>query len=214
MASTTPGGDVSGRSAKLSTYFLQAIHGKRAIQSVADAKRFVEALCDQTDRTSCLEKIIAAKDGLRVVKESLRFDVSRPFLNGTASSLLLYFSEPALRQLCSGQFLYRILEVIADPPTFWDALVKAQKEHLLTEDASQAFGWLLVELLSARTDDLPDVRDIAESVTANKSLLESPSIEVRKYGQKLKHVLQTTASNTPYYGAGGPGGRHDNGELF
>ncbi|KAF2813185.1 P-loop containing nucleoside triphosphate hydrolase protein [Mytilinidion resinicola] len=209
MASAVPT-DVSGRSAKLLKYFLQAIHGKRAIQTASDGQRFFEALGDQKDRLNCVEKLIAADHGLRVLKESLRFDVSRPFLIGPATDLLLYFSEPALRQLCSGQFLLRILEVIADPPTFWNALVKAHKERVLTENATEAFAWLLLELLSARTDGLLDVRDIAEDVTKNKSLLDSPSIEVRKYGQKLKHVLQTTASNAPYGGAAGPGGRHDN----
>ena len=212
MASTLSSDAASSRSARLSKLYALVLRGKREIQSVADAKLFLEAVCDQSDRSACIEKLIASPQAFGALAKSLRFDVSLDFLIGYSATFLLYLTDPALKQLCSGQFLLRILECIAEPPTFWNALFKAHKEKKLTTDrALQSFAWLLLELLSAQSDGLPDVREIAQHVTDDRSLIDSSSLEVRTLGQKIKHVLLTTSTTAAQeYVAAGPGGRHDN----
>src|SRR6266702_1044938 len=112
----------SSRSARLSKLYVLVLRGKREIQSAADAKLFLEAICDQSDRSACIEKLIASPQAFDALAKSLRFDVSLDFLIGSSAAFLLYLSDPVLKQLCSGQFLLRILECIAEPPTFWNAL--------------------------------------------------------------------------------------------
>lgn len=102
--------------------------------------------------------------------------------------------------------MYRILEQIVQPPTFWNTLCQAHNVRMLTLEGSYAFAWLLLELLCSRLDDIPDVRGIAEQVSNNESLLNSEFLEVRNIGHKIKHVLVSTSEGA----VGGAGGRHDN----
>lgn len=201
---------VSVRSNRLWTYFNQILQGKRAVKNAEEGKRFLEAICDQRDPSSCIEKLIASPEGLNSLQRSLRYDVSTSFLNGSSAGFVNYLMDDALKQLCCGQFLQRILALIVEPPTFWNALFQAHKKRVLTEDAVQAFAWLLLELLLSTGHGLPDVRDVAQSVTQDRSLLDSPSFEIRTIGQKIKHVLATTSSDVPLDSNYSPGGRHDN----
>ncbi|KAF2471116.1 P-loop containing nucleoside triphosphate hydrolase protein [Lindgomyces ingoldianus] len=199
--------DASSRSARLSKYFDLIVKGKRELKTSADGPRFLEALCDEIDAAKRIEALIAAPKGLEAVAKAVRLSLDRPFLIGAGTDLLLYLTAPSLKQLCSGQFLYRVLEAIVEPPSFWNALLDAHEKRLLTERASHAFGWLLLEILSSHTEGLPNVRSIAEQVTENGSLTESSSLNVRNIGQKIKHVLSTTFTHSS---EDGPGGRHDN----
>jgi hypothetical protein len=106
----------------------------------------------------------------------------------------LYLSDPSLEQLASGHFLYRVLEAIVEQPSFWIALIDAHRKQLLTERANQAFGWLLLKILSSRLESLPNVRPIAEQVTETASLINSPALEVRTLGQEIIQVLNTTST--------------------
>lgn len=133
-------------------------------------------------------------------------DNGSAFLNGPATAVLIRLSEPSLKQLYGGQFLLRILEAIVEPPTFWNALCEAHHGRILTGQATQCFAWLLVELLCATTGTLPDVHGVAEQVTANESLIRSPSLEIRNLGQNIKHLLVVSINASE----DGPGGRHDN----
>ena len=186
--------DASGRSARLSKYFELTVKGKREIKSAADGLRFLEALCAETDASKRVESLIAAPKGLEACAKTVRLSLDRPFLIGAGTDLLLYLSAPSLKQLASGHFLYRVLEAIVEPPSFWNALIDAHQKRLLTDRANQAFGWLLLEILSSHTAGLPDVRPIAEQVTEDASLIDSPALEVRAIGQKIKHVLNTTST--------------------
>ena len=186
--------DASGRSARLSKYFELTVKGKREIKSAADGLRFLEALCAETDASKRVESLIAAPKGLEACAKTVRLSLDRPFLIGAGTDLLLYLSAPSLKQLASGHFLYRVLEAIVEPPSFWNALIDAHQKRLLTDRANQAFGWLLLEILSSHTEGLPDVRPIAEQVTKDASLIDSPALEVRAIGQKIKHVLNTTST--------------------
>ncbi|KAF2189155.1 P-loop containing nucleoside triphosphate hydrolase protein [Zopfia rhizophila CBS 207.26] len=197
----------SSRSVRLSKYFNQIIHGKRPFKNTADGNRFLEALCDEKDASKRVESLIASPEGLNAIAKSVRLSLHHSFLNGRGTDLLLYLCDPSLKQLCSGQFLYRVLDAIVEPPSFWNALVGGHNSRILTDRANHAFAWLLLEILSSHTEALPDVRTIAKRVTKDETLTNSPSLEVRNLGQKIKHVLNTTSA---IVSQDGPGGRHDN----
>jgi hypothetical protein len=194
------------RAVGLNKLFNAIIHGHRDLKSSADGDRFLEALCSQEDVSKCVEVVIASSAGLNAVARAFRFSNSPVFVNGPATSFILRLSDPSLKQLYGGQFLNRVVEAIVNPPSFWNTLVQLHDARILTPAASQAFAWLLLELNTSHSDDLLDVRDIAERVTNNESLIKSESLDVRNLGQKIKHVLSSTTGDL----VGGPGGRHDN----
>jgi hypothetical protein len=196
---------VSRREAGLAKWFKTVING-RELKSSADVDRFLEALCAQQDMSKCVEVLVVTPAGLSAVARAFRFSNTTAFVNGHATTVLLRLSDPSLKQLYGGQFLQRVLETIVNPPSFWITLVDSYNARSLTPEASHAFAWLLLEILISRSDEIPDVRDVAERVTRGSSLINSESIEVRNLGQKIKHVLESTSSDD----ADGPGGRHDN----
>jgi SpoVK/Ycf46/Vps4 family AAA+-type ATPase len=196
------------RAAGLTRLFNATIHGHREIKTAGDSNRFLEALCSQEDASKCVECLIASPAGLDALGSALRRRVSgdHDFLNGLATATILHFSKPSVKQLYGGQFLQRVLEEIVQPPTFWNTLIKAHDTRVLSSDGTRAFAWLLHELLYSRSEDIPDIRDIAERITNNVSFINSDSVDVRNIGHKIKHVLDSTSDES----ADGPGGRHDN----
>ena len=191
----------------LTKFFNAIIHGHRELKSLADGNRFLEALYTQEDAFKSVESLIAAPKGLNSIAKAFRFSRDSAFLNGPSTKTLLHLSHPSLKQLYNGQFLHRVLEQLVQPPTFWDALVEAHHKRVLADTSNHAFAWLLLELLCSRSDDVPDVRSIAEQITGNESLTASTSPEVRQFGYKIKHVLESTSFDPT---EDGPGGRHDN----
>ena len=130
------------------------------------------------------------------------------FLNGWATSVLRFLSARSVKQLYAGEFLHRILESIVQPPSFWNTLVEAHRACTLTDEATSAFAWLLLELLCSRSDQVPNnVREVAERVTCDESFIKSEVQDVRNLGHKIKHVLESTSPDAT---GDGPGGRHDN----
>jgi hypothetical protein len=197
---------VSKRVVRLTKLFNGVIFGHRDLNTAADANRFLEAFCVQEDVSKCVEQLIAAPNALGAIAKAFRFDANATFINGPATSVIHHLSDPSVKQLYAGQFLYRILEQIVEPPTFWNTFVDAHSAGNLTPTGTHAFAWLLLELLHCRSEDIPDVRDIARRVTENESFLKYEVLEVRNLGCKIKHVLDSTSADS----AGGPGGRHDN----
>lgn len=184
------------------------IHGHRGLKRLEDGNRFLEALCAQKDASKCIESLIAAPEGVPGIAKAFRFSGDKAFLNGPATSVLRYLSNSSIKQLYAGQFLHRILDSIVQPPTFWKTFVAAHDAGNLTDDATLAFAWLLLELLCSRSGDAPDdVRDIAERITNDAMFIKSENQDVRNIGHKIKHVLDSTLSNPV---EDGPGGRHDN----
>ena len=194
------------RIAGLTKLFNAVIFGHRELKSAPDGNRFLEALCAQEDASKCVEQLVAAPNGLSAVAKAYRFSSTSGFINGAATSVIHHLSHPAVKQLYAGQFLHRVLEQIVHPPSFWNTFVEAHNARLLTPAGTHAFAWLLLELLHSRSEDVPDVRDIANRVTDNESLINSESLDVRNLGQRIKHVLESTSNDS----ADGPGGRHDN----
>ncbi|KAF2030476.1 P-loop containing nucleoside triphosphate hydrolase protein [Setomelanomma holmii] len=197
---------VAKRVAGLTKLYNAIIFGHRELRSAADANRFLEALCAQEDISKVVENLVAAPEALSAVAKAFRFSADATFINGLATSVLLHLSHPSVKQLYGGQFLHRVLEQITQPPTFWNTFVEAHNARILTPVATHAFAWLLLELLHLRSEDAPDVRDVAHRVTNNASLVNSDSLEVRNLGHKIQHLLASTSTDS----ADGPGGRHDN----
>ncbi|KAF3228249.1 hypothetical protein TWF106_007498 [Orbilia oligospora] len=200
--------DSAKRLVRQTKLFNAIIHGHRELKSPAEGDRFLESLCAQEDVAKCVESVVAATGGINAVAKSFRFSGESVFLNGVAASVLHRLAHPSLKQLYAGEFLNRVLEAIVEPPTFWNTFVDAHQAQILNDTATHAFAWLLFEILSSRSSEgLPDVRDVAERVTGNESLINGSSLEIRNLGQKIKHLLSSTSSNGVEEG---PGGRHDN----
>jgi hypothetical protein len=194
----------------LAKFFAPVLQGKRTVKNAADAKLFLEAICDQKDCTSCVERLVASPPALAALQSGLRFDVSPPFINQHTAPFIRYLSDPATKQVCSGQFLRQLLLIIAEPPTLWNALLSSYKDRLLAPDSVHAFAWLLLELALLPASSGVDILGQAQSVTADRSLIESPSHEIRTLGYKIEHVLRAKSSPAPADPGCAPGGRHDN----
>ena len=98
---------------------------------------------------------------------------------------------------------------ITEPPIFWDVFVKEQCSKRLGNDAAQCFSWLLLQLISLPPDKGRGYHHVASDPLVQKSLLESPQLNVRIIGQRIVHILGTIL-NPEKFESNGPGGRHDN----
>lgn len=200
----------AARSTRLNNILGQILQGKRGIRNAADAKLFLEAICDQKDHQMCIEKLVASLHALSNLRSGLKFDVSQSFINQNIAPFIRYLSEPVVKQLCNGQYLRQLLLIFVEPPTLWNALIASYKSRLLTQDSVYAFAWLLLELISLPASSEVDILQDAETVATDGSLLESPSYEIRSLGQKIQHILLTKSSKIPIDPESDPGGRHDN----
>lgn len=201
--------DPALKSARLSKLFNAIIYRKRAIKNANDAKLFLEATCHQEDRSSCVEKLVAAPQGLQAIKTSLRIEVSSTFVNEYSADFLRYIIDDSVRLLCRGQLFRDILRVVVDPPTFWKALEKYYVERSLSQRGIYAYASLLLDLLCSPP---PSVQaDVFETAEKNlRGLLESPDGEVRGLAYKIQDLVRNKAFGGPGIGTFKPGGRHDN----
>ncbi|KAG9229292.1 putative AAA family ATPase [Amylocarpus encephaloides] len=185
--------------------------GKSSIDNANRATLFLEALCAQDDRVTCVERLFAKQLSVDALRRALRLDTSINYINQSIAVFLEYISDPVIKQISGGQFLQDILVIIADPPTLWNALIASHKNDSLNEKATHGFAWLLWELLSMPSDENIDVMEAAKSVMDSGSLLESSSHETRVLGYKIQHFLKAKASGANANpDNAGPGGRHDN----
>lgn len=200
---------MSARSTKLSRHFGLIEQGKKKVEKMADARLFLEAVCDQPDQLRCVERLVSSSAALGSLQNSIRFDVSVKFLNGPATDFLAYLRAPGLDQLGNGLFLRKIVLSIVDPPTFWNALVEAHSRKVLIEASEVAFAWLLLQLLMLPSCTVEADR-VAQNAVNDRSLLDSPSLEIRSFGYKIQNILNTKSTSIPYLDDHKPGGRHDN----
>lgn len=199
------------RAVQLNKFLGSIAFGKSSITNADRAKLFLEALCAQNDRVTCVERLFAKQLSVDALRRALRLDTSINNINQSIAVFLEYISDPAIKQISGGQFLQDILVIIADPPTLWNALIVSHKNGSLNENATQGFAWLLWELLSMPSNDNIEVMETAKSVTNSGSLLESSSHETRVLGYKIQHFVkakESSANANP--DNAGPGGRHDN----
>lgn len=200
----------SSRSTRLTRFLGLVLLGKRGIKNAADTKLFLEALCDQDDHQKCVEKLVASLAALSALQSGLRFDLTPSFINQNIMPFIKYLSEPAVKQVCNGQFLRQLLLIIVEPPTLWKALIVSYQKRLLTQTSVHAFAWLLLELISFPTSSEVDFLQDARNVVTDGLLLLSPSHEIRTLGHKIQHVLSIRSSTVPVDPECAPGGRHDN----
>lgn len=199
------------RSDRQKKYLQDVIAGKQSVQNVNDFKRFVEAILAQNDHSVAVERLMASPGALTALQKGLRFSTTADFINQYTAKLLQYLSDPGIKILCNGQFLERLLVIVLEPRTLWNAWMEAFACRTLNDDAIYALAWMMTELLSLPSSCGVDVIADAQTMVSDGSLFRSPSFELRGLGHKLNHFLQMKCSgNTIDPSAFTAGGRHDN----
>ena len=202
---------LNARIAKLSKFYNGFLSGQRSLKSSREGELFIEAVCVQSDKAACINKLTSNAGGLLSVQACMRFNVSPTFLNGPAARLLTYFQEPALKVICEGDTLCQIILHIVEPPIFWNAFVQAFRDNNLDLPAQQAFAWLLLELISFSGHKAVEYINVANDFVIQSRLLDSTEFQIRTLGQKIKNILSLINSPTLLNDdENRPGGRHDN----
>jgi len=114
----------SPRGALLANYHRGVLSGKHILQTSQNGNLFIEAICAQADPPTCLHEIITSHNGLPSVQACMRFSISPIFINGRATELLRYLQAPALKTICGGDLLRKVVLRIVKPPIFWNVFVK------------------------------------------------------------------------------------------
>lgn len=197
----------SARTAKLSKFFSSVVRGDQPLKTAKQAELFIEALSDQSDPPTCIEKIISSPAGLTAVQSSLRFDPSVSFHNGSASVLIRYIQDPSLKIILGGDYIRQITQAMVEPPIFWNGFVQSFCSRSLDLDAQRCFGWLLHELLSHDPGKSSPYLTVAQDPSILPTLLDSPDFDLRTFGQKIKRLITNLDDEADEHG---PGGRHDN----
>ena len=174
------------------------------------AKLFVEALCDQPDPPTCIEKILSSQKGLSAVQSSLWSDASASFHNGPASDLLRYIQDPGLKIILGGDYVRKVTRAVVEPPIFWSGFLLSFRNRALNLEAQRCFGWLLHELLSQNQGNMTHFLAVAQELSIQALLLDSPDFEIRTTGHKIKRYISTLDAPDVDADGSGPGGRHDN----
>ena len=200
----------AARVTKLTGFFHSVIHGQRKLPTARDGKLFIEAMCVQADPAECSHKLLSSPNGLSALQASVRFDTSVTFLNKDAVPLLRYLQSPSLKAIGYGSVLKQLLLSMVEPPFFWEALTKSFTGGLLNPGASQAFAWLLLELISLPGKASSPYLAVLGSSNVLDLLLKSPDGETRNLGQKIKHALPLDPADLQNDADERAGGRHDN----
>lgn len=201
---------MANRQKRLDKIFRDILEQKTAI-SPANGKLYLEAITSQPDRASCLNAIYASRTGLAALQQALRYDLTVEFLNGLATSTLLFFQAPELRSIGGGDYLNDIIIKLVDPPIFWNVFCESLKTKTLVEQAKLAFAGLLLQLVLI--SDIPDIyRDVAKDHNVMDVILSSSQPDTRKIGQRIKQLMSafTPINAVIHRIADGPGGRHSN----
>lgn len=198
------------RQTRLKTVFKAIVLGKRQVNNSHDAQIFLEAVRSQEPPSACAEMIVSHPAGLDAVRNSVRSNLSEPFIVSHVLPFLEYLSDPGIKSLADGELLAQLLVVIASPPTLWKALVKLFNDHQLPPDRVHTFAWLALELVSLPQKVEVDVLEEVRAIVEDKGLLKAQDHTARELGYRIEKVLQLRSSFKPSTQANGPGGRHDN----
>ncbi|KAL1740854.1 P-loop containing nucleoside triphosphate hydrolase protein [Schizophyllum fasciatum] len=197
----------SDRAQKLNKTFYGIVSGKVKLARL-NFKQFLEAICIQEDRASCVTRLSNAKSPL--LQEAFRLDLSPVCMNGPITSVLLYLQDQKLKEISGGDFLHDLLVQVADPPIFWTAFQEAFRNGDLGREGQLAFAFLLHDLISNPTSS-SSYRPVAQDSSVMSRLLRSTEQDIRTYAYKISNVLETfEASALPASAISRPGGRHDN----
>ncbi|ROW08400.1 hypothetical protein VMCG_03318 [Cytospora schulzeri] len=203
--------DTQDRAGRLAGLFRDVLNGRRQIRTAKEAELFFEAARAQSAPSSCIESIVASKNGVEALQLALRVNLSAPFIQSHTLQFISYLADDQLKVLADGQILQRVLVAIAKPPTLWNELVSAARNDVLKEQGLQTFSWLCLELLSLPKSTEVDVVADIDAIAQTGKFIDASSPEVRRFGYKIQHMLQLQTSPDGksadgYY----PGGRHDN----
>ncbi|EKM56223.1 uncharacterized protein PHACADRAFT_209697 [Phanerochaete carnosa HHB-10118-sp] len=196
------------RVARLTKQFDTIIRGKQPITRF-NASLFLEAIYAQPEPVACIDKLISSKAGLASIQSAVFTDLSAAFLNSHPTNLILYIRAPALKDIGGGQYIEQVIKKLVDPPIFWRAFTQAFLAGQLQEDGQQAFGWLMLQLVSLSAAEAAPYRELAQEENIAQRLIDSTNVNIRSLGHKLKHIVDTVgslAADTDF----SPGGRHDN----
>lgn len=124
---------MSDRSGKLRNFFARVLAGKQDIMTVSNAKLFLEAICDQPDPVTCIQRLVG-NVYRSPLQSAVRTDTSASFLDGLLAAILQHLQAPELKCFCWRYVLRQVVLRIADPLLVWDASVEAAKSSVVTKD--------------------------------------------------------------------------------
>lgn len=198
------------RIGRLHGIFRDMLSGERTILTPKDAELFFEAIRIQKNPSTCLESIIAGKHGLKAVKASVRANLKPHFVYAHTFPFLRYMSDPTIKSLGDGQLLHKLVAIVVEPPTLWDALLGFFKGNQIKDDNLFPFVWLALEALLLPGKMGVNLSHDIEAIADRSTLQESQDHAVRDLSYRIKNILQLRSSPQKSAGAGVPGGRHDN----
>lgn len=195
--------------ARLTKFYESVIHGNKQVKDARNGKLFLQGMCSQPDPPTCLTKLTSSPKGLVTLQACMRMDLSLGFLNGQGAAVIKYLQDPSLKSIAGGDFLRPIMQLLVEPPIFWDALVTAFKSKTLNINGERSFACLLWDLISLPYPHGERYYPLAQDSTISASLVSSTDDVLRSVGHRIQNFLTTLSSST-HYDANGPGGRHDN----
>ena len=197
------------RTVKLKKHLDGILRGQQQL-TPSNSALFLEAICIQPVPATCISSILSSQNGIQLVQDAMRFDLSTAFLNGIASKFLHYLQSPDLAGISGGRFIDPIIRAIVDPPIFWQAFIDAFQEGHLQVNAQRSFAWLLLRLISSPKDDADPYLKTARDPTVRDTLSQSIDPDIRTISMKIKNILEARdavlTTGVGYH----PGGRHDN----
>ncbi|KAK2594092.1 hypothetical protein QQS21_008195 [Conoideocrella luteorostrata] len=204
----------AGRADRLKKVFTSFLKGQRSISSEHDAQLFLEAVRIQESASTCLEKIISSACGLHGIRQSVRASTDDQFVCKHVIPFLAYISNPDVKAVCGGQFLWKAIATIVNPPTVWSALVQLYvNDGFLDKQADvETFAWLCIEVATHPDTDLAFATDDIITALEKRPLLNHASRQIREFGYRIQKILQLKSSSKVANSTDtdSPGGRHDN----
>lgn len=202
------------REGRLIKYFFSLLEGKQTINNENDFKRFVEAIHVQQNSTATVERLVGNRKALEALRVGLRFSITAAFINQHTSKFIIFLARDGnIKNLCNGQLLEQLLQIVLEPRTLWSSWINAFKSRKLEENAVYALLWMAAEFMSLPKSSGVDVISDVQELVSDASIFHSEwsSIEIRELGHKLKRFLQMRSSATSTLSLDySPGGRHDN----
>ncbi|KAI1773874.1 P-loop containing nucleoside triphosphate hydrolase protein [Hypoxylon cercidicola] len=206
--------DANFRSRQLDKFFYNVIEGKWVLAKPDDARKFLEAITNRTDKPDCIERLASSESGRKALHKSLTCNTSAQFINSSVSNLLQFLADPTLKRVCNGELLNQVIWVMVDPPLLWNSLVQHIRTRQLTTQAVEGFAWLLLQLVLLPPTQSSAFRETAGSLLQDKRLTleKSSSLTAQSLFQKIRILVQHSRTDIDPDAANdfGPGGRHDN----
>ncbi|KZS96999.1 P-loop containing nucleoside triphosphate hydrolase protein [Sistotremastrum niveocremeum HHB9708] len=199
------------RKANLSRHLKDILGGQKPLDETT-GPLFLEAICDQSDLLTCLKTIRGNANGLSLVQQAMRMDISTPFLNGIAATFIFHLSsKPEVAKVADGMYIRDLLLAIVEPDIYWAQLIEEFKAGRLQERAQQGFAWLLLQLVSLRdAERAAPYRQLAQDPKILNTLVTSRHSQIRARGALIQHLVTLTKPGSFKGLQYTPGGRHDN----